>query len=151
MKGWPVSKEQALTMIQEYWNFCEEITIQDGILYKGLLVIIPVSPRADMPKKLHSSHVGTEVCIRKASDSLFWPGLRKDIANLVSNYHFCAEINKTQQKEPQQTMKLPTRPRSKIAVDEFHFKKKSYILTVDYFSDHFEIDRLYSTASKSSP
>ena len=75
MKGWLDSKEQTPAMIQEYWNFCEEITIQDGILYKGLHMIIPVSLREDMLKKLHSSHVGTEACIRKASDSLFWPGL----------------------------------------------------------------------------
>ena len=75
MKGWHHSKEQTPAMIQEYWNFHEKITIQDGILYKGLSMIIPVSLREDMLKKLHSSHVGTEACIRKASDSLFWPGL----------------------------------------------------------------------------
>ena len=75
MKGWPDSKEETPAMIQEYWNFREEITIQDGILYKGLHMIIPVSLREDMMKKLHTSHVGTEVCIRKASDSLFWSGL----------------------------------------------------------------------------
>ena len=38
---------------------------------------------------------------------------------------------------------------SKVAVDEFHYKKKSYLLTVGYFSDYFEIDRLYPTTSKS--
>ena len=140
MKGWPDCKEPSPAMIQEYWNFHEEITIQDGILYKGLHMIIPVSLRADILKKLHSSHVGIEACIRKASDSLFWPGLRKDITNLVSNCHVCAEINKTQQKEPLQTPKLPARPSSKVAVDEFHYKNKSYLLTVHYFSVYFEID-----------
>ena len=71
IKGWSDSEEQTPAMIQEYWNFREEITIQYGILYKGLRMIIPVSLRADMLTKLHSSHVGTEACIRKASDSLF--------------------------------------------------------------------------------
>ena len=75
MKGWPDSKEQTPALIQGYWHFREEITIQNGILCKGLHMIIPFSLRADMLKKLHSSHVGTEACIRKASDSLFWPGL----------------------------------------------------------------------------
>ena len=132
MKGWPDSKEQTPAMIQKYWNFREEITIPDGILYKGLRMIIPVSLREDMLKKLHSSHVGTEACI---SDSLFWPGLGKDITNLVSNCHVRAEINKTRQKEPLQTPKLPTHPWSKVAVDVFHYKNKSYLLTVDDFSD----------------
>ena len=52
-------------------------------------------------------------------------------------------------KHSKKTPKLPTRPWSKVAVDEFHYKNKSYLLTVDYFSDYFEIDRLYSTTSKS--
>ena len=51
MKGWPDSKEKTSAMIQEYWNFREEITIQDGILYKGLRMIIPVSLREDMHKQ----------------------------------------------------------------------------------------------------
>ena len=68
---------------------------------------------------------------------------------MVSNCHVCAEINKAQQKEPLLTPNLPTRPWSKAAVDEFYYKNKSYLLTVDYFSDYFEINRFYSTTSKS--
>ena len=146
--GWPDTRENTPTSTQEYWNFREEITIQDGILYKGLRMIIPLSLRADMLNKIHSSHVGTEACIRKASDSLFWPGLRKDITELVNNCHVCAEINRTQPKEPLQTPQLPTHPWAKVGVDEFHYKNKSYLLTVDYYSDFFEVDRLYSTTSK---
>ena len=149
LSGWPDTKEQMPGPIQDYWNFREEITIQDGILYKGLRMIIPSCLRKEMLNKVHSSHVGTEACIRKASDSLFWPGLRKDITNLVNSCHVCAEVNKTQQKEPLQTPKLPTLPWSKVGVDEFHYKNRSYLLTVDYYSDFFEVDRLHSTTSKS--
>ena len=49
MKGWPDSKEQTPAMIQEYWNFHEEITIQDEILH------VPVSLRADMLKQLKTA------------------------------------------------------------------------------------------------
>ena len=149
LEGWPDSREKIPGAVIDYWNYREEITIQDGILYKGLRMIIPSSMRNEMLNKIHSSHLGTEACIRKAKDSLFWPFMRNDIKTVVENCGVCAELNNNQQKEPLQTHKLPTRPWSKIAVDEFHFKGKNYLITVDYYSDYFEIDQLHSSTTHS--
>ena len=34
-----------------------------------------------------------------------------------------------------------------VAKDLFQFENKDYLVTIDYFSDFFEIDRMYSTTS----
>ena len=39
--GWPVSKEDVPPCVREYWNYKEELTVQDGVLYKGMMVIVP--------------------------------------------------------------------------------------------------------------
>ena len=36
MTGWPLSKEDVPVCIREYWNYKQELTIQDGVLYKGM-------------------------------------------------------------------------------------------------------------------
>ena len=41
------------------------------------------------------------------------------------------------------------RPWTKIATDLFEFDGQGYLVTVDYFSYFFEIDRLYSTTALS--
>ena len=48
MTGWPVSKEDVPTGIREYWNYKEELTVEDGVLYKGMKVFVPISMRPQM-------------------------------------------------------------------------------------------------------
>ena len=148
LQGWPDNIDDCYPLIREFWNYREEITIQDGILYKGLRMIIPKSLQNEVLKKIHSSHLGIEACIRKASDSLFWPTMRNDIKNMVASCHTCAELSKSQPPEPLQTPKIQTRPWSKVAVDEFQLNGKKYLLSVDHYSDYFEIDRLYSSTTR---
>ena len=45
MTGWPLTKEEVPVCIREYWNYKEELTVQDGRLYKGMKVIVPASMR----------------------------------------------------------------------------------------------------------
>ena len=53
--GWPDKKEEVQTEIRNYFHFKEELTVQDGILFKGNRVIVPVALRPLMVEKVHSS------------------------------------------------------------------------------------------------
>ena len=132
----------------EFWNYRDEIEIQNGILYKGMKVIIPTVMREEVLNKIHSSHPGRYACMRKAKDLIFLPGMYNDIKEVTLNCHACAEFNTAQQKQPLQTTRIPTTPWSKIAVDMFSFDRKDYLVTVDYYSDYFEVDRLHSTTTR---
>ena len=41
LTGWPEHKHDTPICIHSYWNYRDEITAQDGILYRGSRVIIP--------------------------------------------------------------------------------------------------------------
>ena len=43
---------------------------------------------------------------------------------------------------------IPDRPWEKIGVDLFELNSKNYLITVDYLSNFWEIDRLYDLGSK---
>ena len=73
--GWPDTKEEVPSEIRNYFHFKEELTIQDGILFKGNRVIVPTAIRSHMLKKVHSSHIGIEGCLRKARDVTSCSGL----------------------------------------------------------------------------
>ena len=74
MTGWPQTKEEVPVCNHEYWNYKEELTVQDGVLFKGMKVIVPTSMRPQMIARVHSSHLGPDACVRQARDVLFWPG-----------------------------------------------------------------------------
>ena len=42
MTGWLISREDVPVSIREFWNYKEELTVQDGVLYKGMKVIVPL-------------------------------------------------------------------------------------------------------------
>ena len=87
--GWPETKEEVPSEIWEYFNFKEELSIQDGILFKGNRVIVPIALRPHMITQVHSSHLGIASCLNKARDVLFWPGMTAEIKDCVSKCETC--------------------------------------------------------------
>ncbi len=82
MTGWPDSHDDVPVSIREYWTYRDEITAQDGVLYKGMKVIIPKVLRKDMMNRTHASHQhdqGAAACAQRARDVLFWPGMSAGI------------------------------------------------------------------------
>ena len=66
LNGWPETKSQAAQEIRAYWNFREEISVVNGVLYKGERLIVPAAMRGEMLKRIHESHLGIESCRRRA-------------------------------------------------------------------------------------
>ena len=67
-QGWPEHKTKMDPTISNYWIFRDELTINDGVVYKGLQVVIPVSMNTSMFRKIHAAHLGPESNIRMAAD-----------------------------------------------------------------------------------
>ena len=86
------AKEQVPLHIQGYWHFREEVTLHNGVLLKNQCIIIPHSLRYEMILRLHSSHLGIEMCIRKARDQIYWPDTNSDIKGAVAKCEVCAKF-----------------------------------------------------------
>ena len=62
-----------------------ELSVNNGILLRGNRLIIPSSLHLEIIEKLHSGHQGFTKCQQQAKDSVWWPGIKKDIEEKVSN------------------------------------------------------------------
>jgi len=83
-----------------------------------------------------------------ATDVIFWPGMAKEIHHMISSQcHTCNEYAIKQQREPLIPAKAPLRPWAVVAQDLFSLNDKSYLITVDYYSDFWEIDAVPNTTS----
>ena len=140
--GWPDTREQVPISIREYWNFKEDLTLHNGILFKSQRIIIPRALRPEMISQLHSSHLGIEACLRKARDRVYWPAMNSDIKEAVTKCEVCAEYQASNPQQPLQTHKIPDRPWSRLAADMFTLRTKNYIVLVDYYSDFVEVSPL---------
>ncbi|CAB4025222.1 PREDICTED: uncharacterized protein K02A2.6-like [Paramuricea clavata] len=118
------------------------MTVQNGVIFKRERIVIPKSMRPEMLQRIHSSHLGGESCFRKARDVLYWPNMSAEIKDMVEQCTTCNEYQQAQKKEPLMTHPIPECPWSRIAMDIFTLHGEDYLITVDFYSDFWEVDRL---------
>ena len=132
---WPELKQNVPLSIRTFWPYRDELVVDTSILFKGTRVLIPKCMRALMLQRFHSSHQGPEACVRQARYVIFWPGMANEIRHLASQCSICNEYTAKQQKELLLSSEVPTTPWSIVAQDLFTFAGKSYLITIDYYSD----------------
>ena len=100
-----------------------------------------------MLTKIHSSHLGVVRCKQRARDILFWPGMGKDIEDLISQCDICAEHHMSNPREPMTVGEILSRPWEFVSTNLFTFHGDDYLLIVDSCSCFIEITKLTNTSS----
>lgn len=148
LQGWPEESRQLSQQIQDYIPFREELSVQNGLVFKSNRIVVPEAERTDILEKLHASHSGIQSCTRRAREVVFWPRMNKDIEDFVKTCSACNTFQRAQQKEPLISTEIPDLPWQHIACDIFEHNGNEYLVTVDHYSDFFELDRLQTRESK---
>lgn len=110
LNGWANERPMMPRSIQQYWTFREEISYEDGLLFKANKLIVPNQLRQEMINKIHESHLGIVKCKARGRDILYWPGMSTQIEDAVSRCATCNESRNTNQKEPLLQHEVPGRP-----------------------------------------
>ena len=147
INGWPQHKNKLPDCLQPYFNYRDELTIQDGIIVRSDKVVIPVSMRSEMKRKVHVGHLGINSCVRRARQLIYWPGMSAEIRAFVATCDTCATYSHRQPQESLSLHELPERPWEKVGTDIFTIHNRNYLVTVDYMSGFFEVDFLENTLS----
>ena len=85
--------------------------------------------------------------MRRARESVYWPGMTAELKNYVSQCDVCRTYEISQQKEKLHSHDIPDKPWSKVAADLFEFNNRHYLVTVDYYSNFWEVDRMESSTT----
>ena len=146
-RGWPNTRQEVSSAVQAYFPFRDELTLQDRVILKGERVIVPPTLRHEMKERVHASHVGIQGCLRRAREAIFWPGMSCEIGAYIADCETCKSHAMEQQREPLISHAVPTRPWEKVGCDLFELNGHSYLEVVGYYSNFFEVDRLYNKQS----
>ncbi|XP_036435970.1 uncharacterized protein K02A2.6-like isoform X1 [Colossoma macropomum] len=146
VEGWP-DKFSVDATTRPYLPFSGEFTVQNGVLLKGDRIVIPASLRGDILNKLHEGHLGITKCRERAKQSVWWPGLSKELKLMIENCDACAR-ERTNLKELMLPTLFPTRPWSMVGADLFQYSNQHYLIIVDYHSRFFEVAKMSSTTSE---
>ena len=143
--GWPETKADLPVQVAPYFDVRDQLSVEDGIVLKGDRCLMPISLRPEVLARLHRSHIGIEGCLRRARESVYWPGMTAALKNYVNRCDVCRTFETSQQKENLHQHEVPDKPWSKVAPVLFKFNNRHYLVTVDYYSNLWEVDRMEST------
>ena len=144
---WP-EKDEVPNLIKQYYHMRDELAVTDGLIFRGERLVIPKGLRKDILTDLHTGHTGIEGSLHRARETVYWPGMTNDIRDFTQRWETCREYEHAQSKEPLMSHEIPLRPWQKVGADLLTLNGKDYLITVDYYSNFWEIDRLYDTLSK---
>ena len=85
MQGWTSSIKQVPQVLQTYWTFREELTVEDGLVLKDTRIVIPAKKLEAVLNLIHEGHLGLNKCMPCAKDTVYWSGLRDKLEKLVLN------------------------------------------------------------------
>ncbi len=127
--------------IHMYKTVLDEISQDNQLLMKGHRIIIPKTLRKEILKRLHSSHQGIDRTLRRARQTVYWPGITADVKSTVRACEACMRYSPSQAKEPLQRDPLPTRIFEEVAADLCEYKNEYYLVVVDRYSGWPEMYR----------
>ena len=103
--------------------------------------------RPELLRRIHNSHLGIEGCLRRAREHVYWPGLNREVKDFVQPCDICQAFSHAQPREPFHCTSVPERPWQEVGSDLFQLDGDNFLVTVDYFSNFAELDRLSSTVT----
>ena len=148
LTGWP-DKDNVPKHLIPYWHAKHSLSICNDILLYGSQIVVPTSLRKETIVKLHEGHQGIVRCRLRMKNSVWWPGVSKDIADLVEQCPECSRTT-TLRKEPLISSPIPEYPWQMVGTDLFDLDGTPYLLVVDYLSRYPEVVKLTNSTTSST-
>ena len=100
IEGWPTRQQDVIQQLQSYHTFKEEMSVIDGLVFKGERIIIPIALQDKALKAIHRSHMGIQKTLDRSKGCFYWSGISKDITHICETCEECLKYANRQQKEP---------------------------------------------------
>lgn len=144
--GWPTADK--MTEAQKLFSpVQDELSEYDGLLFRGDRVVIPKTWKQRVLKAVHSGHLGINSCLKRARETVYWPGMSNDIRNLVKGCSICENSQRRPPREPLMPKEIPNLPWERVAIDLFDFNRKPHVIIVDSYSGYIDFKELRNASA----
>ena len=144
--GWPIDCRMLPQELHTFWNYREDLSMENGLITKGARLLIPSTLRRKVLEQIHDGHLGIEKCMLKARDSVFWPGISNDIQETVEKCGICQASSRAA-KPVGNVSDMPPHAWHTLGTDLFYWNKIDYLVIGDYFSKYLIVRRLPNSST----
>ncbi|KAM7293520.1 uncharacterized protein ISCGN_026650 [Ixodes scapularis] len=147
-EGWPSTTRGLSDPMKLYWSFRDELAVYEDMLFRSDRIVVPKTWRNRLLVQIHAGHLGINSCLKRARETVYWPGLTTDIKCYVERCATCQATDKKPAREPLHLKEIPDLPWERVASDLFNFEGKSYVVIVDSYSGYLDFKKLSGESSK---
>ena len=112
--GRPKHRQNSPKVVREYWAVKDKLSTADGLIFKGEAIVIPPGLR-----QIHQGHLGVERSKLRARKLVYWPGMSKQVEDVVSSCAVCQELRHSNAQEPMVPHEIPQYPWQIVGTDAF--------------------------------
>ncbi|KAK3874434.1 hypothetical protein Pcinc_020639 [Petrolisthes cinctipes] len=135
INGFPEHRHELDHRLRAYWPVRSLLATDDDFIVYGPRLLIPLSLRRETLERLHDGHQGMERTKRRARQTIYWPGIDRDIENIVSGCSRCRPLLPSHPNEPLwQDSDRPERVFESVSADYFHVAGRTYLVYIDRLS-----------------
>ena len=132
--GWPDNIKDVPKALRPYHGQCDSVTVEDELILRGEAIIVPPGERKKVLEQIHQGHLGTSKCQYRARQCVYWPGINKDIEQLVEACTTCQRHRPHEPRQPLKPTPPPERPWQQLRADFMTYDGSEYLVIVDYYS-----------------
>ena len=126
LKGWPKDWSKISPQPTPYYSLRDELSIYDGLVFKGECLVVPQGLRAEIKKDIQASHAGVEGCFEESEREHVLAWYNSELNHWISTCEPCRLFEVSHGKETLMSHDIPQRPWEKVAVDLFTLNQKDY-------------------------
>ena len=132
--GWPDDIKDVPKALRPYHGQHDSLTVEDGLILHGEAIIVPPGQKKKVLEQIHQGHLGTSKCQYRARQCIYWPGINKDIEQLVEAYATCQRDQPQEPRQPLKPMQPPQQPWQQLRPDFMTYDGSEYLVIADYYS-----------------
>ena len=119
--------------LKNIWQKLSISSDEKYIIFDGNCILPPRNTRREVIKFFHKGHCNATRTKNLIKESFFWPKLKNETVQHVSNCETCRRLQPAQQQEPL-TASTNNYPMERVGVDLFHLNGKNFLAMADGYS-----------------
>ena len=143
--GWP---GDILSEVKLFHSVKDELSTLQGCILRDSRVLVPPPGRKQVLLKFHEGHPG--ICRMKSIAQMYtwWPGMDREIEELVKSCENCRQIQPSPPRAPLQPWSWPSKPWARIHLDYAGpVENKMFLVVVDAHTKWMEVCHVASSTS----
>ena len=139
-----VNRRDEDPIVKQYHGVRDRLSVVDGVLMYSFedghtRIVVPQKQRASVLNTFHAAHQGEKGILRRARQTVYWPGLDNDVQRTCAGCKECIENAPSNTKEELIVSPVPEYPFQDVSSDLFSLDGHHYLIYVDRLTAWVEL------------